>query len=133
MDCCRFMPRSATIIAGLFGVFLLSFGCASDPSAKPAGPPAFPVKEGSAQPKPVPTVQGLPGRAQSGDLGGPGAESGGRNHKNLRAARPASGGGSANPENGPAEAGGGRPQSGGGAKVQAGDDETEPPRSGKEE
>jgi len=48
------MPRSATIIAGLFGVFLLSFGCASDPSAKPAGPPAFPVKVVSAQPQLVP-------------------------------------------------------------------------------
>src|SRR5262249_2409304 len=54
MDCCRFMPRSATIIAGLFGVFLLSFGCGSDPSAKPAGPPAFPVKVISIQPQLVP-------------------------------------------------------------------------------
>jgi RND family efflux transporter MFP subunit len=48
------MRKSATISAGLFGVFFLSFGCGSDPSAKPAGPPAFPVKVVSVQAQLVP-------------------------------------------------------------------------------
>src|SRR5215472_1658001 len=48
------MPKPAIIIAGLFGVFSLCLGCGSDPSAKPAGPPAFPVKVVSAQAQLVP-------------------------------------------------------------------------------
>src|SRR5215469_1191485 len=48
------MPKPAIIIAGLFGVFSLCLGCGSDPSAKPAGPPAFPVKIVLAQAQLVP-------------------------------------------------------------------------------
>src|SRR5499433_4401275 len=48
------MPKPAIIIAGLLGVFSLCLGCGSDPSAKPAGPPAFPVKIVAAQVQLVP-------------------------------------------------------------------------------
>ena len=48
------MQKPAIIVAGLLGVFSLCLGCGSDPSAKPAGPPAFPVKVVSAQVQLVP-------------------------------------------------------------------------------
>ena len=49
MDSYRPMLKPALITAALIGVTFLSAGCGSDPSAKPTGPQAFPVKVMAAQ------------------------------------------------------------------------------------